>query len=164
MKELYSQYVLLVLITHQLGVGGGFYQLIHYELLEQCLRKLANLVSPLAALYDTRYGLGDYQNSCRMPSLQASRGLNIDLSRSMMVAHRVDYIQERFFAVLAIASNFLRGHGTDDCTCFLDWHYQPSVDLDLKNRSIQESAILKSLEQLFDPPRSIQPVGDLASL
>ena len=164
MKELCSQYVLLALISHKPGVGGGFYRLIHYELLDQCLLKLASLVTPLAAIYNARYGLGSYRDSSRMLSLQACRVLNIDLSRSIMVAHRLDCIQDRLFAVLAIASGFLLDLGTDDCPFVLNWHYQPSVDLDLKNRSIQEYAILKSLEQLFDPSRFGQPVGDLASL
>ena len=128
----------VVLITNQSGIARGFFGWDHVEQVNRRMQELLRDEAPLAAIYANGHGPDAPANSWRKPSpqmlLAATKDLNLELKRSLLIGDRLSDIQAGVAAGLAGLTHVLSGHGRDARASVQRWHAQatrpvPSLQL-----------------------------------
>lgn len=161
------QGVPVVLITNQSGIYRELFKWENFEMVNERMQELLGANAPLAGIYANGYGPNAPADSWRKPSphmlFQASRDLNIDLSRSMMVGDRLSDLQAGDSAGLALVFHVLSGHGSSARPSVVEWQSQQENIEMLNCQSSHKSAKLRLLSDLNDFPYSLLVTGDAAS-
>ena len=116
----------VVLVTNQSGIARGLFSWADVEKVNKRVQVLLGVDSPLAAIYVNGYGPDAPINSWRKPNpqmlLKASRDLNLDLQRSVLIGDRLSDLQAGAAAGLAMVLHVLSGHGRSARESVLRWY------------------------------------------
>ena len=133
----------VVLITNQSGIARGFFGWDHVEQVNLRMQELLRIEAPLAAIYANGHGPDAPANSWRKPSpqmvLAASKALNLELKRSLLIGDRLSDLQAGAAAGVAGLFHVLSGHGRDARASVQRWHAQPT-------RQVPSLQLLDSLD------------------
>ena len=166
-EHAYRQGVPVILITNQSGICRGFFQWEHFDMVNDRMQELLGAKAQFAAIYANGYGPNAGHNSWRKPSpqmlFQASRDLNIDLSRSMIVGDRLSDLQAGDSAGLSLVFHVLSGHGSKARPSVVEWQRQQETISTINCQSPHKLSKLRLLSNLEDFPYSLLVTGDVAS-
>ena len=115
----------VVVITNQSGIARGYFDWDAYERVTDRLLSLLGPNAPLAAIYANGHGPDAPSNSWRKPSpamlLAASKELNLDLSRSLLIGDRLSDLEAGARAGLSWLVHVLSGHGAEERAAAEQW-------------------------------------------
>ena len=107
-----------VVITNQSGIARGYFNWPDYERVTNQLLSLLGTSAPLAGIYANGHGPEALAGSWRKPSpamlLEASRDLNLDLKKSLLVGDRLSDVEAGARADLWGLIHVLTGHGPSE--------------------------------------------------
>lgn len=136
----------VVLITNQSGIARGFFGWDHVQQVNIRMQELLTNDAPLAAIYANGHGPDASPNSWRKPNpqmvLAASKALNLDIGRSLLIGDRLSDLQAGAAAGVAGLLHVLSGHGCDAHASVQRWYA----------RAIQPVPSLQILESLDSFP------------
>jgi D-glycero-D-manno-heptose 1,7-bisphosphate phosphatase len=143
----------VVVITNQSGIARGYFSWEAYERVTDRLLSLLSSSAPLAGIYANGHGPDAHSNSWRKPSpamlKTASRDLNLDLSRSVLIGDRLSDLQAGARAGLTRLAHVLSGHGVTERSAVEQW--------DIKADSQRPNIRLILLSSLLDfSPHQLQ--------
>ena len=105
----------VVVITNQSGIARGYFDWSDYERVTDRLLCLLKTTAPVAGIYANGYGPSAPKESWRKPSpamlQEASRELNLDLQRSLLVGDRLSDLEAGARAGVQKLIHVLTGHG-----------------------------------------------------
>jgi D-glycero-D-manno-heptose 1,7-bisphosphate phosphatase len=134
----------VVVITNQSGIARGYFDWDAYERVTDRLLALLGPKALIAAIYANGHGPDAPSTSWRKPSpamlLAASKELNLDLSRSLLIGDRLSDLLAGARAGLPWLVHVLSGHGLAERAVVEQWDSQASSD----NRT-HELTLLNSL-------------------
>lgn len=115
----------VVVITNQSGIARGYFDWSDYEdVTDRMLRSLGTS-TPLAGIYANGHGPEAPAESWRKPSpamlLEASRELNLDLNKSILVGDRLTDLQAGARAGVQTLVHVLSGHGQEERNLINAW-------------------------------------------
>ena len=115
----------VVIVTNQSGIARGLFDWNAYESVSQRLLKLLGPETLISAIYANGHGPNAPLRSWRKPSpgmlLAATKDLNIDLSRSILVGDRLTDLQAGASAGLPLLIHVLTGHGKEERASVEAW-------------------------------------------
>tara|TARA_Y100001954_G_C15795031_1_gene597151 strand:- start:1421 stop:1987 length:567 start_codon:yes stop_codon:yes gene_type:complete len=115
----------VVVITNQSGIARGYFSWHDYERVTDRLLSLLGVSAPLAGIYANGHGPDARAGSWRKPSptmlLEASRELNLDLKKSILVGDRLSDLQAGARAGLQTLIHVLTGHGQSERDAIKAW-------------------------------------------
>lgn len=118
----------VVVVTNQSGIARGFFSWADVENVNNRVQELLGFDAPLAAIYANGHGPDAPVNSWRKPNpqmiMEASRHLNLDLQRSVLIGDRLSDLQAGAAAGLAMVFHVLSGYGRSARESVLRWHEQ----------------------------------------
>ena len=122
----------VVVITNQSGIARGYFAWDAYERVTDRLLALQGPNAPIAAIYANGHGPDAPSTSWRKPSpamlLAASKELNLDLSRSLLIGDRLSDLEAGARAGLPWLVHVLSGHGEDERASVEQWDTQANSD------------------------------------
>ena len=136
----------VVVITNQSGIARGYFDWDAYERVTDRLLALLGPNAPIAAIYANGHGPDAPSNSWRKPSpamlLAASKELNLDLSRSLLIGDRLSDLEAGARAGLPWLVHVLSGHGLEERAAVEQWGTQsvshnPTCALTLLNSLVE---------------------------
>ena len=87
----------VVVVTNQSGIARGFFSWADVDNVNNRVQELLGFDAPLAAIYANGHGPDAPVNSWRKPNpqmlMEASRHLNLDLQRSVLIGDRLSDLQ-----------------------------------------------------------------------
>ncbi len=105
----------VVIITNQSGISRGLFNWEDYEKVTKRVLDLLGKPMPISAIYANGYGPNASETTWRKPSpimlIQASKDLNIDLSKSILVGDRHTDLKSGASAGVGTVAHVLTGHG-----------------------------------------------------
>ena len=108
----------VVLITNQSGIARGYFDWSDYERVTNQLLSLLGKSAPLAGIYANGHGPEALAGSWRKPSpamlLEASRDLNLNLKKSLLVGDRLSDMEAGARADIRGLIHVLTGHGQNE--------------------------------------------------
>jgi len=136
----------VVVVTNQSGIARGLFDWNEYESVTQRLLQILGTEILISAIYANGYGPNAPVNSWRKPSpgmlLAATKDLNIDLSRSILVGDRLTDLQAGASAGLPFLIHVLTGHGKKEREAVESWAKQNQL---LANSPSFKLALINSL-------------------
>ena len=122
----------VVVITNQSGIAQGYFDWDAYERVTDRVLALLGPNAPLAAIYANGHG-PDASRACwRKPSpamlLAASKELNLNLSRSLLIGDRLSDLEAGARAGLPWLVHVLSGHGLEERAAVDQWGTQASIE------------------------------------
>ncbi len=134
----------VVVITNQSGIARGYFDWDAYERVTDRLLAVLGPHAHVAAIYANGHGPDAPSTSWRKPSpamlFAASKELNLDLSRSLLIGDRLSDLEAGARAGLPWLVHVLSGHGLEERPVVEHWAFEASSD----NRSC-ELTLLNSL-------------------
>jgi D-glycero-D-manno-heptose 1,7-bisphosphate phosphatase len=122
----------VVVITNQSGIARGYFDWDAYERVTDRLLALLGPKALIAAIYANGHGPDAPSTSWRKPSpamlLAASKELNLDLSRSLLIGDRLSDLEAGARAGLSWLVHVLSGHGLEERAVVEQWGSQASSD------------------------------------
>ena len=116
----------VVVVTNQSGISRGLFTWNHVKQVNLRMQELLGVHAPLAAIYANGHGPDAPRDSWRKPNpqmlLEASKALNLDLRRSIMVGDRLSDLEAGAAAGVAIVIHVLSGHGQRERETVVEWH------------------------------------------
>ena len=105
----------VVVITNQSGIARGYFKWSDYERVTDRMLTLLGASAPLAGIYANGHGPEAPSGSWRKPSpamlLKASRELNLDIKKSILVGDRLSDLKAGTHAGVKTLIHVLTGHG-----------------------------------------------------
>jgi len=136
----------VVVVTNQSGIARGLFDWNDYESVSQHLLQLLGPEAQISAIYANGHGPNAPLSSWRKPSpgmlLAATKDLNIDLSRSILVGDRLTDLQAGASAGLPFLIHVLNGHGKKEREAVESWAKQNQL---LANSPSFKLALINSL-------------------
>ena len=137
----------VVVVTNQSGIARGLFDWNDYESVTQRLLQILGTEILISAIYANGHGPNAPLSSWRKPSpgmlLAATKDLNIDLSRSILVGDRLTDLQAGASAGLPFLIHVLTGHGKKEREAVESWAKQNQL---LANSPSFKLALINSLE------------------
>ena len=137
----------VVVITNQSGIARGLFNWDAYHRVNDRLLQLLGPEAKISAIYANGHGPNAPLSSWRKPSpgmlLAATKDLNIDLSRSILVGDRLTDLQAGASAGVPFLIHVLTGHGKKERESVESWSKQ---NLLLANSPSFKLALINSLE------------------
>ena len=117
----------VILVTNQSGISRGFFQWDDFVLVNNRMQELLGKDAPLSAIYANGYGPDCPKICWRKPRpemlIEASKDLNIDLKKSILIGDRLSDLKAGEAAGLASLFHVLTGYGADARKSVESWHY-----------------------------------------
>ena len=137
----------VVVVTNQSGIARGLFDWNDYQSVTQRLLQLLGPETLISAIYANGHGPNAPLSSWRKPSpgmlLAATKDLNIDLSRSILVGDRLTDLQAGASAGLPFLIHVLTGHGKKEREAVESWAKQNQL---IANSPSFKLALINSLE------------------
>ena len=118
----------VVVITNQSGIYRGYFGWSDYECVTDRLLTLLGSSAPISGIYANGHGPEAPAGSWRKPSpkmlLVASRELNLDLKKSLLVGDRLSDLQAGAHAGVQTLIHVLTGHGQRERAQIKGWAEQ----------------------------------------
>ena len=115
----------VVVITNQSGISRGYFSWSDYERVTDRLLALLGAAAPLAGIYANGHGPEAPAGSWRKPSptmlLEASRDLNLDLKKSLLIGDRLSDLEAGARAGVETLIHVLTGHGQSERAPIKAW-------------------------------------------
>jgi D-glycero-D-manno-heptose 1,7-bisphosphate phosphatase len=122
----------VVVITNQSGIARGYFDWDAYERVTDRLLALLGPNAPIAAIYANGHGPDAPCTSWRKPSpamlIAASKELNLDLNRSLLIGDRLSDLKAGARAGLPWLVHVLSGHGVEERASVETWCIGTSSD------------------------------------
>ena len=130
----------VIVVTNQSGISRGYFSWYDYERVTDQLLKLLGVSAPLAGIYANGHAPDAPAASWRKPSpamlLEASRELNLDLKKSILVGDRLSDMKAGAQAGVDTLIHVLTGHGLSERAVIKAWVEKQKGDPPSKNHEI----------------------------
>ena len=144
----------VVVITNQSGIARGYFDWSDYERVTDRLLCLLETSTPVAGIYANGYGPDAPKDSWRKPSpamlQEASRELNLDLQRSLLIGDRLSDLEAGARAGVQKLIHVLTGHGQRERDRIETW-----LKREQKDYGLNPKTELYHLDTLLNFPLSL---------
>jgi len=138
----------VVIVTNQSGISRGLFDWNAYVSVTKRMLELLGPAAPISAIYASGHGPEAASLSWRKPGplmlLEASKDLNIDLGRSLIIGDRLTDLKAGAAAGLKFLAHVLTGYGHKERSSVLDWVAKEQAS-DLGSDNSLEVELLDSL-------------------